>query len=619
MCAQSSPANLESFACFWLDSDVRSTDGNQQTEQELRQVINYVRTFDNSDECETAIRQISKEKVVLIVADVLGQRIVPRLHDLAQFSACYVFGFDRDADEQWTKRYHKVIGVFADWSKLIAQLSNDQVRRATLVDGPHISIIGATEGSLRARSVRFLWFQLFIETLLRLHYTSDDLRELIQTCKRFYRGNEHELQMIAEFEQNYKPEDAIRWYTSESCFYRMMNKALRVQDCETLLTLGPFISDLAASLQQEHKNFLCRTSSRTEFRVFRGQTIDIDELDLMRSSVGKVLSTNAFLSTTRNRLIALTFATITPPEPRKQSIIFDIRIDPQLQSKPFGDIGQWSDGQDEGEVLIMPGALFRIDEVKKDENDGVWVVQLHLTNDDDELKETFSHMKATIGEENDLDSLGRILIEMGDYEQSQKFYERMNCDLQMKSIRCQVGLGKAADRQNDGEAALSHYKRAMETGEATLDPSHGMLGEIYSLIGGVHCYRRQDYNEALIHLKKARDIHEKRATATYSLPLSTTYYHLGTTYDGMSNYEAAIKYLMKALDIRQTVLPPNHHLIAATHNNIGCTYHNQGDYAHALQYYEKSLKIKKRILPPDHPDLAITERNIALAQNDRKL
>ena len=105
---QSMNSNLESFACLWLDQNVNATEDNRDTLQELRQVINHLRTFDNSDECEQYIRQITKEKVVLIVSGSAGRQIVPRLHDLTQFSACYVFCQDKKANEQWANRYHKV-------------------------------------------------------------------------------------------------------------------------------------------------------------------------------------------------------------------------------------------------------------------------------------------------------------------------------------------------------------------------------------------------------------------------------------------------------------------------------------------------------------------------------
>jgi hypothetical protein len=105
---QSMNSNLESFACLWLDQNVNSTQDNRDTLQELRQVINHLRIFDNSDQCEQYIRQITKEKVVLIVSGSLGQQVVPRLHDLPQFSACYVFCQDEKGNKQWASKYHKV-------------------------------------------------------------------------------------------------------------------------------------------------------------------------------------------------------------------------------------------------------------------------------------------------------------------------------------------------------------------------------------------------------------------------------------------------------------------------------------------------------------------------------
>ncbi len=105
---QSATANLESFACLWLDQNVDSTQDNRDTLQELRQVINHLCTFRNSDDCEQYIREITQEKVVLIVSGSLGRQVVPRLHDLPQFSACYVFCQDEKGNKEWANKYHKV-------------------------------------------------------------------------------------------------------------------------------------------------------------------------------------------------------------------------------------------------------------------------------------------------------------------------------------------------------------------------------------------------------------------------------------------------------------------------------------------------------------------------------
>ena len=112
--SQSTDFNTESFASLWLDQNVNKTEDNLQTQQELRQLINHLRTFDNADQCEQYIRKITKEKVILIVSGSLGRELVPRLHDLPQFSTCYVFCQDQKRNEEWANKYHKV-QYFIKW------------------------------------------------------------------------------------------------------------------------------------------------------------------------------------------------------------------------------------------------------------------------------------------------------------------------------------------------------------------------------------------------------------------------------------------------------------------------------------------------------------------------
>ncbi len=109
---QSNNPNLESFACLWLDQNVNSTDDNRETQQQLRQVINHLKTFSDSNQCEEYVKQINQEKVVLIVSGSLGREVVPRLHSLSQLSACYVFCGDKEANEKWANKYRKVTHVY---------------------------------------------------------------------------------------------------------------------------------------------------------------------------------------------------------------------------------------------------------------------------------------------------------------------------------------------------------------------------------------------------------------------------------------------------------------------------------------------------------------------------
>jgi hypothetical protein len=103
-----------------------------------------------------------------------------------------------------------------------------------------------------------------------------------------------------------------------------------------------------------------------------------------------------------------------------QSIVSKIEIDPRLRTKVFSDVTSKSYFQNEDEVLITLGALFQIEEVAEDKEDQIWVVRVSLASEDDfQLKETFAHMKEMIVDDTNLDSLGKILQEIGEYEQSE--------------------------------------------------------------------------------------------------------------------------------------------------------------------------------------------------------
>jgi len=64
-------------------------------------------------------------------------------------------------------------------------------------------------------------------------------------------------------------------------------------------------------------------------------------------------------------------------------------------------------------------------------------------------------------------------------------------------------------------------------------------------------------------------------------------------------------------------LPPNHPDLAKSYNNIGLVYNSKGEYDKALEFYQKSLEINLISLPPNHPDLATSYNNIGLVYNSK--
>ena len=84
--------NLETFSLAWLDAQVDSTEENKQTQQQLRQIINHLKTFHDQQQCHDYITSLSsQDRLVLIVSGQYGQKLVPQIHSLRQVSAIYIY------------------------------------------------------------------------------------------------------------------------------------------------------------------------------------------------------------------------------------------------------------------------------------------------------------------------------------------------------------------------------------------------------------------------------------------------------------------------------------------------------------------------------------------------
>jgi hypothetical protein len=105
---QNNDDNLEIFSLIWLDDNINSQE-RQDKQRKLRCVINHLRIFEDEHECQQYIQKRSKEdRLVIIVSDQLGQKMVPRIHQLRQVSSIYVYGKDKNSSEQWTSEFSKV-------------------------------------------------------------------------------------------------------------------------------------------------------------------------------------------------------------------------------------------------------------------------------------------------------------------------------------------------------------------------------------------------------------------------------------------------------------------------------------------------------------------------------
>lgn len=250
------------------------------------------------------------------------------------------------------------------------------------------------EQSTTGLNGQFLHAQLLIDCLLRLKSTSVDKNEFLEMVYNEYQGNSSVLTIIHEFERDYSSERALWWYTRETFLYRLLNKALRVQNIDVLFLLRFFIQDLRQQLDQ----YQCSSS----ILVYRGQLMAKEELNLLKNSIGEFIAMNSFLSTSFDRDLALFFlGTADGLDMNLQRVLFEIHADPSLHDiKLFADITTHSYMGNEKEVLIMLGAIFRIVDIRAAEEERLWTIHMTLCNNSDQdLKVVMNHLTDELDEE----------------------------------------------------------------------------------------------------------------------------------------------------------------------------------------------------------------------------
>lgn len=137
----------------------------------------------------------------------------------------------------------------------------------------------------------------------------------------------------------------------------------------------------------------------------------------------------------------------------------------------------------------------------------------------------------------------------------------------------------------------------------------------YNNIGWVYKYQG-DYDKALEYYFKALEIWEK-VFGTEHPNMASSYNNIGMVYYNQGDYYKALEHLFKALAIWETVLGTEHPDTAKSYNNIGLVYHSHGNYGKALEYYQKALAIDEKALGKDHTDTARDYNNVGTVYDDQ--
>jgi hypothetical protein len=94
------------FTLIWLDDEQRK---QPELTYCLKRIDRQIIKFDDSDSCETYIKERLNAHFILIVCHKLGNVLIPEIDDLPQLDSVFIYDFlSNDVYRSWMKQCSKV-------------------------------------------------------------------------------------------------------------------------------------------------------------------------------------------------------------------------------------------------------------------------------------------------------------------------------------------------------------------------------------------------------------------------------------------------------------------------------------------------------------------------------
>jgi hypothetical protein len=445
--------------------------------------------------------------------------------------------------------------------------------------------------------------QLLQAVFSTIHESALAKPAMLDFCLQLYVNN-NTLADIRNFAENYQAEDSIHWYTKESFVYRCVNQTLRSGDIDKCHSLRFYIADLSAQLHalkcQQQKTM--ETAGITV--LYRGTRLSDEELNILQSLVGRVVAVKYFMSTSRNKDIALTYASPSDGQAENsRPVLLEIHVDLSSPAIIAADITRMSNFNEEYEVLFHIGSTFRVEMLTFDAVKDMWFCQFTAIN------ENLTHIQGfrtipfnmslckLMSYENDLvysnetmshelgDATKLKFLPNGQQKSSWLVYKLIDWAF-IRHIGCIIQW-----QQNDIDKLLNTGERTLEIyAQVDVEDSSDDL-QIASCMNDVSyvnllCGKHMQFINLF---KDSLNRREKYLPPDHIL-LAQSYRNLGLAYANLCDYRTAFELHERALRV-------NHHAsIAAqwstvtTLRNMGHLYHRSGNHTGAMEYYSKAIE-----------------------------
>lgn len=205
--------NVEYFILIYL----HESKPEESVVKHLRSLVNFLKIFDDTDDCIAFINTISNEKILLILSSSFQKSIHPKIKELQQIYTIYILSERENDDDDSPLKPAKVQGFYTDINDIYQPITNDinKISRDLVIYLNTSSNVVTMEQVVE-------YFLLLNEIILDKTDTKDDIKELTNFARQEYEGNDEELKIIDEFENTYQKNQAIYWF-SRQCFISKVN------------------------------------------------------------------------------------------------------------------------------------------------------------------------------------------------------------------------------------------------------------------------------------------------------------------------------------------------------------------------------------------------------------
>ena len=596
---------LENIHLIWLDTNIdKESDECRRTKNAFEQVVDDIDVFNDSDQCIRRIVGLQSKNVHLVISGSLGQKLVPRLHDVSQIDSIFVFCGDKNRHEQWAKAWRKIKGVYTDAKDIcnaLRQNTNEPTASGTSNKTPTVDVDD---------NLSFVYTTIIKEILLSITFEDNDIEQFIDFCRRQYSVKEEELKSIEQFTRKYREQNAVRRFNISHFLRQMVNGALQAMDMNGLIRMGFLLQDLHRQI--EHY----RDYSDIEFTVYHAETISRTKFEQMMKRRNDSLLFNKFLLTNKNRQTCLDSHRPCPSD--RINVLYIMKINPAKSSVPFASIKQSSASLDNKEILFSTHTAFCIDDIrgKSDAASNLVEIDLTLMNaPPDDVRTQIDDLRREINQiARGWSQVVYLMTKLRDYDQVERTYrfilKRMSDEIEKGDIYHRLGLN-AVKQENYG-MALEYYKKAEELWKTNLPEDHSRLAALFNDIASVHDTMKRSAEAATYYLRTL-EIYQKIRPPNHP-DLISAYDNMAGIRNKLKNYTDALQHYENALEIRQRTLPKDHPDLAISYNNIGSVYRNMGNSSQAISAYQHAVEIGQRALSPNDSALRTYKENLDAAK-----